>query len=324
MFSPVRSHSVYANRDNMTHVTKSIFWSLTALIVWAACSCGDRPTEAVKNQGTTPTNMEYPARIISMAPSITEVVFPLGLGERVIGVSDFCDYPPEAKEKPRIGGVVNPNMEAIVALNPDLVLALPNATQESLFRSLRQLGIRVLTLPNDTLEDLFFTIRRVGEVTSTQQASNEMIEQLRTTFSEISDKVSAEPRKKVMFIVGVEPLFVVGKGTFIDELIDIAGGTNIAGDSYSKYPQLGIEEVVSQAPEVILYTSLNFELTPEQEVKAKAMWKAYPSIPAVKNGQIHGLLADYVTLPGPRLVLGVEEIARAIHPDVFEHEERAE
>jgi iron complex transport system substrate-binding protein len=227
-------------------------------------------------------------------------------------------------EKPKIGGVVNPNMEAVVALDPDLVLALPNATHESLFRSLRQLGIRVLTLPNETLDDLFATIRKIGEVTSTSQTADEMIERLQSHFSEIRERVSQEPRRRVMFIVGVEPLFVAGKGTFINELIDIAGGTNIAGDSFSKYPQLGIEEVVSRAPEVILYTSLNFELTPEQQIKAKAMWEAYPSIPAVKDGRIYGLVADYVTLPGPRLTRGVEQMARAIHPEAFELKESAE
>ncbi len=127
-----------------------------------------------------------------------------------------------------------------------------------------------------------------------------------------------------MFIVGVDPLFVVGRGTFLDELITIAGGENIAGESLSKYPQLGIEEVVARAPEVILYTSLNFELTPEQEIQAKKLWSAYPSIPAVKHDRIYGLLADHVTLPGPRLELGVEEMARAIHPEAFERKEPAE
>jgi len=295
------------------------------LILAALCSilsCGKPPEEQPLRAGDAPGEAPYPARIVSMAPSITEVVFALGLSDRVVGVSAFCDYPPEAAKKPKIGGVVNPNMEAVVALNPDLVLALPNATQESMFRSLRQLGIRVLTLRNDTLEDFFNTIRAIGEVTSTQPAADEMSERLRAKFSDISDRVALEPRRKVMFIVGVDPLFVAGRDTFIDELITIAGGTNIAADSISKYPQLGIEEVVSRAPEVILYTSLNFELTPKQEAEAKRLWSAYPSIPAVKNGRIHGLVADYVTLPGPRLVLGVEEMARAIHPEKFERKER--
>ena len=288
----------------------------------SALSCGRGDGKAAEADSTAREEAPYPARIVSMAPSSTEVVFARGLGERVVGVSSFCDYPPEALKKPRIGGVVNPNMEAIVALNPDLAIALPNVSHENLFRSLRQLGIRVLTLRNDTLEDLFVTIDRIGEVTSTGAAAQQMSERLRAKFSGVSGKVAAKPRRKVMFIVGVEPLFVAGRGTFIDELITIAGGTNISGDSVSKYPQLGIEEVVARAPDVILYTSLNFELTPEQEVKAKKLWSAYPSIPAVRNGSIHGLVADYVTLPGPRLVLGVEEMARAIHPEVFEREEK--
>lgn len=302
----------------------TVFRLMMCAALLSALSCGRGDGKAAEADSKAREEAPYPARIVSMAPSITEVVFALGLGERVVGVSSFCDYPPEALKKPRIGGVVNPNMEAIVALNPDLVIALPNVTHENLFRSLRQLGIRVLTLRNDTLEDLFVTIDRIGEMTSTGAAAQQMSERLRARFSNVSEKVAAKPRRKVMFIVGVEPLFVAGRGTFIDELITIAGGTNISGDSFSKYPQLGIEEVVARAPDVILYTSLNFELTPEQEVKAKKLWSAYPSIPAVRNGSIHGLVADYVTLPGPRLVLGVEEMARAIHPEVFEREEKTQ
>jgi iron complex transport system substrate-binding protein len=287
---------------------------LCIAVAVSVLSCGKKSAEPVAAPG-------YPTRIVSMAPSITEITFALGLGDRIVAVSDFCDYPPEARSKPRIGGVVNPNMEAIIALDPDLVFALPNVTHESLFRSLNQLGIRVITLKNDTIEDLFETIRTVGEATGTQEAAEQMVASLRAKFSEVSERVASQPKRKVMFIVGVDPLFVAGSGTFINELITIAGGTSIAADSLSKYPQLGIEDVVARAPDVILYTSLNFELTPEQEAKAKALWSAYPSIPAVKNGRICGLVADYVTLPGPRLTIGIEEMARAIHPEVYADEE---
>jgi iron complex transport system substrate-binding protein len=262
-----------------------------------------------------------PARIVSMAPSITEIVFALGLGDRVVGVSDFCDYPPEALKKPKVGGVVNPNIEAIIALDPDLVLALPNVTHESLFRSLRQLGIKMLALPNETIADLYAMIGAIGKETATEQAAEEMTSRLKAKFAEVSERVAGEPKRRVMFMVGVDPIFVAGKGTFINELINIAGGENIAGDSMAKYPQLGIEEVVAKAPEVILYTSLNFELTGEQQEEAKKLWSAYPIIPAVREGRIHGLVADYVTLPGPRLEIGIEEMARAIHPEAFQKTE---
>lgn len=289
------------------------FHILVCIALLSAFSCADPHEDA----GQANTNHAYPARIICMAPSITEIVFALGLGDRVVGVSDFCDYPPEAQDRAKIGGVVNPNMEAIVALDPDLVLALPNVTHESLFRSLRLLGINVVTVRNDMLDDLFNTIDKIGEVTSKQREAAAMSNRLRAKFSAVKESVADRPRTRVMFIVGVDPLFVAGRGTFIDELIEIAGGENIAGDSLSKYPQLGIEKVVAMAPEVILYTSLNFELTPEQEKMAKELWSAYPSIPAVENGRIHGLVADYVTLPGPRLDIGAEEMVRAIHPEVF-------
>ncbi len=157
----------------------------------------------------------------------------------------------------------------------------------------------------------------IGKETSREQAAEDMVKGLEARFSEVSKKVAAQPRRKVMFVVGVDPLFLAGKGTFIDELIDASGGTNIAHDSISKYPQLGIEEVVARAPEVILFTALNLNPTPEQDRQAKKLWEKYPSIPAVKEGRIYGLIADHVTRPGPRSGLGVEEIARAIHPEVF-------
>ncbi len=298
--------------------------ALLIILLWSLTSCAKRANEPAEPAPEATAEKKYPARIVSMAPSITEVVFALGLGDRVVGVTDYCDYPPEAREKPSIGGVNNPNMEAIVALNSDLVIALPIASHQGLFRSLNQLGIKVLTLPNDTLEDLFNTIRTIGKETSTQEAAEELVGRLQAKFSEISEKVAKSPRRKVMFVVGEDPLFVAGGGTFIDELITIAGGTNIAGDSLSKYPRLSIEEVVSRAPEVILYTSFNYELTPQREARAKELWSAYPSLPAVREGRIYGLVADDVTLPGPRLVLGVEEMARAIHPEVFEREEPAQ
>lgn len=286
------------------------------LVSVGPASCGGDGRQPLSASDARAENL-YPARIVSTAPSITEILYALGLGDRVVGVSDFCDYPPEATEKPRVGGVVNPNIEAIIALDPDLVLAVPSATHENVFRSLRQLGIRMVTLPNDTLEDLYASIRSIGEVTKTEPAAEKMVARLQAKFAQVSERVSREPRRRVMFVVGVDPLFVAGKGTFINELITIAGGENIAGDSPMKYPQLSIEEVVSKAPEVILYTSLNFELTGAQKEQAKKIWSAYSSIPAVKEGRICGLVADYVTLPGPRLEKGIEAMARAIHPEVY-------
>lgn len=296
---------------------------LGAFLSAIAISCSQKSEQPVLSSADAQAEEMGPLRIVSTAPSITEILYALGIGDRVVGVSDFCDYPPEASKKPKVGGVVNPNVEAIIALEPDLVFGLPNAAHENLYRSLRQIGIKMRAMPNDTIEDLYAMIRTIGKETGTSEQAEAMVERLQTKFLEINEKVAGQPKQKVMFVVGVDPLFVAGKGTFINELIGIAGGENIAGDSLTKYPQLGIEEVVSKAPDVILYTSLNFELTGEQKDQAKKIWSAYSSIPAVKNGRICGLVADLVTLPGPRLEIGIEEMARSIHPEVFSHMGRA-
>ncbi|MBI5117941.1 ABC transporter substrate-binding protein [Candidatus Poribacteria bacterium] len=291
---------------------------LIVILLTAASGCGQPKTGGTESAAKPPSSPERPARIVSMAPSITEVLFALGLGPRVVGVSDFCNYPPEALTKKKIGGIVNPSIETMIAMNPDLVIGLPSPAQESLHHSLRVLGIRVFTFPNDTIADMYNMIQTIGKETSTEKAADELVGRLKAKFSEVSGEVASQPRRKVMFVVGVDPLFVAGRGTFIDELIGMAGGKNIATDSISKYPQLGIEEVVARAPEVILFTALNLNPTPEQDAEARKLWEKYPSIPAVKEGRIYGLNADHVTRPGPRSGLGAEEIARAIHPEVYD------
>jgi len=292
------------------------------LIMLGFPSCGNEPQKPIMSSADARAQEMPPNRIVSMAPSITEIVFALGLGEKVVGVSDFCDYPPEAAKRPKVGGLVNPNVEAVIALEPDLVIALPNATHENTYRSLRQLGIKMLSLPNDTIADLYATVETIGQEAGAEAAAAEMIKGLQEKFAEVGSRVADRPKRRVMFIVGMDPLFVAGKGTFINDLIGIAGGENIAGDSSMKYPQLSIEQVVSKAPEVIFYTSLNFELTGDQEKQAEKVWSAYSTIPAVKEGRIHGLVADHVTLPGPRLRIGIEEMARAIHPEAFPQREQ--
>ncbi len=129
-----------------------LFGILIGLLLLPICSCGREKSNA-DTRAESPQTTEYPARIVSLAPSVTEVLFALGMGERVAGVTDFCNYPPEALKKPKIGGVMNPSTEAIIALDADLVIGLPSPTQESLYHSLRQLGIKVLALPNDTIAD---------------------------------------------------------------------------------------------------------------------------------------------------------------------------
>jgi iron complex transport system substrate-binding protein len=303
---------------------KHLLFLFPLLVLIGAMSCGKKPKGAASSSGDARAEEVSPPRLVSTAPSITEILFGLGLGDHVVGVSDFCDYPPEAARLPKVGGVVNPNVEAIIALEPDLVLGVPNVTHENLYRSLRQLGIKMLDLPNESIEDLYAMIRRIGEETNTEQQAEEMASRLQAKFAEVSKRVSGSPKRKVMFVVGMDPLFVAGNGTFINELITLAGGENIAADSAMKYPQVSIEEAVARAPEIIFYTSLNFELTQQQENQAKKIWSPYSSIPAVKEGRIYGLEADHVTLPGPRLEIGIEEMARRIHPEAYPKPERAQ
>ena len=260
---------------------------------------------------------EAPQRIVSHVPSITETLFALGLDEKVVGVSDHCDYPEAAKLKPKVGGFFQPSIEQIVDLNPDLVLT--NGSVELLMTQLDSLGITYIVLtPKDT-DGILSNIELLGKVTGTEKRVGEVIKDMQDRMSRISAQVRDAPRVRAFYTFATTDFnnpWTAGPGSFVDSLITIAGGENIAARLQAPYAQFSIEEVVASDPEIIILdASHGSAVTPIEELRQHPVWR---EIAGIKQNRVYPIDGDLVNRPGPRLVQGLEEIAKMIHPELFD------
>jgi iron complex transport system substrate-binding protein len=255
-----------------------------------------------------------PRRIVSVAPNVTEILFALGLGDRLVGVSAYCQYPPEALKIEKIGGYINPSLEKIVSLRPDLVVGIAEGDLRTFVDKLAGLKIPVyIANPRDALEVLT-SIRKIGEVTFAQEPARRIVHSMEEKIRRIRDKVQGRPQPRVLHILDFNPLISAGKGTFVDDLIHLGGGRNVAETATGKYPRFSMEEVLVQDPEVILLASMKSQ---DPLVKQRGWWDRWKTITAVKQGRIYVLDSDLIHRPSPRMVEGLEQVARAIHPEVF-------
>lgn len=259
-----------------------------------------------------------PERIISLAPSNTEILFALGLGDKVVGVTEFCDYPEEAQEIEKAGGI-EPNYEKIVALEPDLVLAIGGSpAQLEKAQAMEDLGLTVLVLEPSGIEGIFANIELIGQATGAQEKASELVAQLRARVEGVTEKVATvEERPEVFFeLDATDPSrpYTAGPGSFIDALIDMAGGINLGATAGMQWAQFSTEEIIAQDPKIIILGDANYGVTVES-VKERPGWGV---ITAVKEGAIYPIDDTLVSRPGPRIIDGLEELARIIHPEIFE------
>jgi len=280
------------------------------LLLGAVLALGRRSPQGQASGASARAN-----RIVSLAPSITEILFGLGLKERIVGVTAYCDYPPEAKTLPRVGGFRDFNLEALLALKPDLVLATRDGNLARDLSRLRELGVRVQTFEPSTLEGVLEEIEAIGEETGAEATAVALAAECRKKLALVQERTRGLPRVKVLFVYGEDPLVLAGKGTFADDLIRKAGGINIAGDSSIPYPRFSLEEVLARAPEVIVESAMGTEA--ETLARARANWSRWPSLPAVREGRIAAIGADLVARPGPRLFEGLIQMAGRLHPQAF-------
>ena len=256
------------------------------------------------------TITKAPERIVSLAPGNTEILFALGLGDQVVGVTDHDDYPPEVKTKQGVGGFSDPSSEKILALKPDLVVVV--SEHQKVVELLDSLAIPSLALDPKNLEQVYGTITLLGQATGRQAKAQEVIAQMKAKLQEITSVVAkATTKPRVCYEVWADPFMTAGPGTFIGDLITLAGGTNIAADATKSYPQYSLEALVDRNPEIVIYATAH---ATAEKIKARKGWS---NIPAVKNGRIYGIDQNLVSRPGPRLVQGLEEFARVIHPELF-------
>ena len=254
---------------------------------------------------------DHAARIVSLAPSITETVFVLGDGDRLVGVTDYCDYPPEATLKPRVGGISTPSFEAILALRPDLVLATAESNYAEHVERLVSLGLAVYVIRPVDFETVLESIERIGSVLGRDVAARVRVASMRRDADAIARAVAGSPRPRVLYVVWPNPLIAPGRGTLISELIQRAGGESVTGAEPLPYPRLSLETVVERRPDRII-VGRHGQGTVEELLRG---WERLGSVSAVRDGRVFGVDGDLVHRPGPRMVEALRALARVIHPE---------
>jgi cobalamin transport system substrate-binding protein len=259
-----------------------------------------------------------PQRIVSLAPNVTEILFALGLGDRIVGVTRYCDYPPQALEKEKIGGMVDPNLEKIQALRPDLIVAF-RGNPLGVLGKLRNLHFPVFVLNlGSTLDGLFQTVEKIGRVTWTDEAAAELAAGLKEKHRAIRQALGESATKpKVFLSVYGQGLWTCGEESYLNDLLIQAGGLNIAGKTGRRWLQLNREQLIHENPDVIIIMAKDQKLFSQ----AAESFRADPrlkDVRAVRDNNIHQLDENVAGRFGPRLVDAMETVARILHPEVFE------
>lgn len=258
-----------------------------------------------------------PNRIVSLAPNLTEILFELGLDEKIVAVSGDSDYPPAAADKKKVGTFWQPNTEAIIASRPDLVITLWFEQQKAVADTLRRRGFEVLTLKTEQIDELCEAIEKIGIATGSQTRGDELVQSIRHRLDYLQSKLSSTEKVKVLWIVQTEPLRVAGRNTFVSKLLELAGAENAIGPTLQQYPPISSEELFACGAEIIIQSAMGKTDLAEQQRAADIFWKKYPHIPAVKSSRVYVVDSDLVLRLGPRLPKGIEMIARCLHPDIF-------
>ena len=255
-----------------------------------------------------------PKRIVSLAPNVTEILFSLGLNEEVVGVSIHCNYPEKVKDRIRVGSYINIDFERIVSLKPDLIIATGAGNTRDMIERLERLGFPSYVIFPKKFDDVLESLQHLGQVVGREKEASSIIASMKKRKERVLELTQHLPRPRVFLQIGESPVVTVGKGSFADDLIRLSGGENIAGKENEMYPRLGREEILKRSPEVILISSMN----PKGDYKRILReWDRWQMIPAVKHGRIHLINSDLVDRPSPRIVEGLEEMARFIHPERF-------
>jgi iron complex transport system substrate-binding protein len=243
---------------------------------------------------------------------VTETLFALGFGDRLVGVTTYCDYPAAAKRLPKIGGFINPSLEAIAAAKPELVIGVKDSSHPVKTKEIEHLGIKVVLISVTSLDDILNSFRSIARLLGNPEAGDRLVHKVTRQIEAVKQRVAPASRRSTLLAVGVRPLVAVGGKNYVDELITLAGGENIAGNAAQPWLNLPDEYVVAKAPQVIIQAGMGSE----SRASAK-YWADLKSIPAVREGRVYAYPSDKILRPGPRVGEGLEEIARLVHPECF-------
>jgi iron complex transport system substrate-binding protein len=255
-----------------------------------------------------------PSRIVSLAPSLTETLYALGVDNRLVGDTDYCDYPPDAKKKPKVGGAINPNLEAIAALHPDLVLVTKGFNRLDTVRALDTLGIPSYATDPHTVDQIISSTEKLATVLNIEAAGKALADDLQRHLAALQAKLGPLTPKRVLFVVWTDPLISVGKNTFIADALRIAGAASVV-ESAQDWPQVSLEEIVHLQPDYLVFATSHsdgaahdFEL-----IADRPGWRI---LDAVRNRHF-AVISDAVNRPAPRIVSAIEDLARQLHPEAF-------
>jgi iron complex transport system substrate-binding protein len=259
-----------------------------------------------------PANAAARLRIVSLAPSVTEILFALGAGPDVVGVSQYCDYPPQVRDLPRVGSFLTPNLEAIIALRPTLVVGLELSSDVRQIRALNSMGYPVLLVSDDSLQQIENSIETVGARINRQRDAHRLVAQIQTQIAAVQQRLANVKPQRALMLVGHQPIVAVGPGTYLDDLMRIARADNIAADAGEQWPHLSMEYIIAMRPEVVLDGSMG------TDASSSEFWEKYPAIPAVRDHRVFGYAQDPILHAGPRVGQSLEIIARMIHPEAWD------
>jgi iron complex transport system substrate-binding protein len=263
--------------------------------------------------GRTVTLAAPPRRIVSLVPGVTEMLFAIGAEEKLIGVTDFCDFPAAARRKPRVGSMLAPSLETVVALQPDLVVATDSGNSDETRVQLERLRLPVYLVNPRGVADVFRTMEQLGTLTGQGARAAEAVAGLQRRVRAVVERVAARPRPRVLYVVWPEPLIVPGRGAAVSELIELAGGASVTADAAEGYPRWSVEAAVAGAPELIVLARHGAGTGPVSRDK----WERFAGLPAIRTGRIHNVDGDLFHRFGPRVVDALEILARLVHPEAF-------
>jgi iron complex transport system substrate-binding protein len=280
---------------------------LLAPLIWSI-------TKHNPNQNSTQKGSE---KIVSLSPNLTEIVFALGLDDKVVGVSSDSDWPAEAKTKSKMGTFWQPNTEAIIAAKPDLVVCETFLQHKEAAETLKRSGINVLSLHVESIEELYNAILNIGQAAGCKDKAEALAAKIKGGLDQIREKSSATKKIKTLWAVQTEPMRVVGVKTFVNEIIDIAGGQNVIAPTGDQYPSIGTETILTSGAEVIIQSAMGTEDIAKQQETADKFWSRFANVPAVKDKKVYVIEADTVLRLGPRLPGGAIAVAKLLHPQIF-------
>lgn len=294
------------------------FWPLLPLLLiwlfafWQSPKLNDAPKPD-----------SIPKRIISLAPSITETVFAVGAGQQLVAVTDFCQYPTEAQDLPSIGGYLDPSLSQIISQQPDLVIMLDR--QQTLNKQLQQLGIPTLLVNNARLDGILASILQIGAASGYKPQAQQLQKQLHQQIHTVKQQVADKPRKDTLLAIAhftnskqLDLVYIAGQQDFYNDILQLAGGRNVYQDKRLKVPAVSMEGLLRMNPEVIIDIFPDASAHPADLQKVRQQWLQLTAVRAIEQQQLHFIEAGYATVPGPRIIQLLTDIAKLLHPEITE------